>query len=97
MTHWLQACGIFSKIKYPYLNKEPFIPLPIQSNNESLKLIQMVTLWFLWTSGVTIGIFTFLIELWSGGKEKRKKSKTTKEACPMAKLSTGNELTIVAK
>ena len=66
MTHWLQASGIFSKIKYPYMNKNPLIPLPKQSEGEALRPIQMVTVMIVWGSGVIIGFFSFLLELTKG-------------------------------
>ena len=44
------------------MNKIPLIPLPKQSEDEPLKPIQLVMLWFIWASGILVSLFTFLIE-----------------------------------
>ena len=76
MTHWLQACGILSQIKYTYMNREPLKPLPKQSEEgDPLNFIQLVMLWFIWASGATVGLFVFLLELLSGVRDRHKQRK----------------------
>ena len=63
------------KIKSPYIDQEPLETLPKQRKDKPLNLIQLVTLWFVWSSGAMVGLLMFLIELLSGVRDRHKQGK----------------------
>ena len=47
----------------PYLNAEPLIPVPKVRINEAFTVEQLIMLWLIWASGVTLGTLAFMFEL----------------------------------
>ena len=103
-THWLQACGIFSKIMDPFMNDptDPLKPLPKKSLNESLKVIQLIGLWLMWAIGVAAGLLAFFVEAMAGVKAKwhshravrqnfQERQEQTQVMHPMANIPHGHE------
>ena len=54
----------------PYLNAEPFIPLPKVRVNGALVPEQLIMLWWIWAGGMALGMLVFLIEQLPGVKAK---------------------------
>ena len=73
-VHWLQASGVIAHILDPYMNKEAIAQLPKKtSGNEPLNMVQLIMLWLIWASGMSVGTLAFLAEFKFGshGKERR--------------------------
>ena len=66
-TYWLKACGIFDKFVDNYINAERYQPLPKQNNNKPLVITQLMMLWLIWLSGLTVGLFVFFGEFTARG------------------------------
>ena len=65
-VHWFKASGIAQKWEEDYLNAEPYKPLPKQNQEEPLELVQLIMLWIIYISGLSIGLFVFIGELVAG-------------------------------
>ena len=89
--HWLQACGIYQKILYPYMNAEPLIPLPKKALNEGLKPVQLLMLFVVWSFGIALGSLAILAELAVGTKNKhQRKMKVKENAWEIQTVTTAN-------
>ena len=53
------------------MTRQPLFPLPRQSEGKGLILVQLVMLWIVWAGGLTIAVFSFLVELMTGGMVER--------------------------
>lgn len=52
------------------MNADPYIPLPKQNENEPLVFEQLIMLWFVWVSGLAVGLIAFFGELVAAKRAK---------------------------
>ena len=92
-THWLQACGIFQKIKNDGMDliTPNIIPLPNQRIDEPLILEQFLILWLIFAIGLALAVTAFLFEIGIGVRAKEHKRNMRQNASINEMLSTPRE------
>ena len=81
-THWLQACGIFVKIRNEIINNKEVSSLAKMEQNEPLSIVQLLVLFIVWGSGIFLAIIIFIGEFLCVKKNEdyKKLSKTSQWA-----------------
>ena len=64
-THWLQACGIFEKIRNEVMNNKDIHSLAKIEEKEPLTILQLLACLILWGSGIFLAIIIFTGEICS--------------------------------
>ena len=74
------------------MNAEPLYPLPKQRDNDSLKLVQLLMLFLIWSFGTTIALLLFFFELVIGARQNAERNEQNKIIHPLENISIDGEV-----